>query len=127
MASDAQIAATRRNALRSTGPRTQAGKQRASRNALRHGLDAVLQLDVGLATEVERLAEALAGQQPSAEKRRRSYALAEAQLDVWRVRGARVGLIDQAAVQHAKQRESNEAASGAEPDRARPPRPAGCR
>jgi hypothetical protein len=36
----AQIAANRRNALRSTGPRTAAGKAVSSRNALRHGLTA---------------------------------------------------------------------------------------
>ena len=36
--SPARVAANRRNAKRSTGPRTVAGKQRASRNALKHGL-----------------------------------------------------------------------------------------
>ena len=38
MASAAQIAANRRNALRSTGPRTAAGKARSRRNAHKHGL-----------------------------------------------------------------------------------------
>ena len=33
-----RVAANRRNAQRSTGPRTAAGKRRASRNALKHGL-----------------------------------------------------------------------------------------
>src|SRR5687768_17091307 len=33
-----RLAANRRNAQRSTGPRTDAGKRRASRNALKHGL-----------------------------------------------------------------------------------------
>jgi hypothetical protein len=40
MTSLKQIEANRRNALRSTGPRSQEGKERASRNALRHGLTA---------------------------------------------------------------------------------------
>ena len=35
-----QIEANRRNALRSTGPRTEAGRAIASRNALKHGLTA---------------------------------------------------------------------------------------
>jgi hypothetical protein len=40
MTSLLQIEANRRNALRSTGPRTETGRQVASRNALRHGLTA---------------------------------------------------------------------------------------
>src|SRR5262245_13693746 len=40
MASERQIAANRRNAARSTGPRTASGKVRSSKNALRHGFAA---------------------------------------------------------------------------------------
>jgi hypothetical protein len=40
MASLKQFEANRRNALKSTGPRTEDGKLRASRNAVRHGLTA---------------------------------------------------------------------------------------
>jgi hypothetical protein len=42
MASERQIAANRRNAQKSTGPRSAAGKRRASRNAYRHGLAAAV-------------------------------------------------------------------------------------
>jgi hypothetical protein len=38
MATEKQIAANRRNAQKSTGPRSPEGKCRSSRNALRHGL-----------------------------------------------------------------------------------------
>jgi hypothetical protein len=41
MASKKQIAANRRNAKKSTGPRTKTGKKRASRNPLKHGLRAL--------------------------------------------------------------------------------------
>jgi len=40
MTSCRQIEANLRNALNSTGPRTEAGKQRSRRNAVRHGLTA---------------------------------------------------------------------------------------
>ena len=40
MTSARQIEANRRNALASTGPKTEIGKQRASQNAVRHGLTA---------------------------------------------------------------------------------------
>jgi hypothetical protein len=42
MASDKQIAANRRNAAKSTGPRTAAGKERSRMNARRHGLASAL-------------------------------------------------------------------------------------
>jgi hypothetical protein len=40
MTSYRQIEANRRNALKSTGPQTEAGKQSSRRNAVRHGLTA---------------------------------------------------------------------------------------
>src|SRR5262245_18512514 len=40
MATEKQLAANRQNAKNSTGPRTEAGKRRSRRNALRHGLTA---------------------------------------------------------------------------------------
>ena len=40
MASDRQTAANRLNAQKSTGPRTEEGKERSSRNPLKHGLTA---------------------------------------------------------------------------------------
>ena len=40
MASDKQVSANQRNAIKSTGPKTNSGKLKSSRNATRHGLTA---------------------------------------------------------------------------------------
>src|SRR5438874_6248280 len=61
MAFETKIAANRRNAQRSTGPRTALGKVRVRRNALRHGFAAVVVGDLGVATEVDRVAAAICG------------------------------------------------------------------
>jgi hypothetical protein len=59
MASARQIAANRKNARKSTGPRTRAGKQRACRNAYRHGLS--IQTDDGESCDaVESLVQRMA-------------------------------------------------------------------
>ena len=46
MATDKQIAANRLNAKNSTGPRSDAGKRRSRRNAIRHGLTAETMIGV---------------------------------------------------------------------------------
>src|SRR5258708_13745888 len=46
MATEKQIAANRQNARNSTGPRTERGKRRSRRNAIRHGLTAETVIDV---------------------------------------------------------------------------------
>ena len=46
MATDKQIIANRQNARRSTGPRTESGKRRSRRNAIRHGLTAETVIDI---------------------------------------------------------------------------------
>jgi len=46
MATEKQIIANQRNAKHSTGPRTEAGKRRSRRNAVRHGLTAETVIDI---------------------------------------------------------------------------------
>jgi hypothetical protein len=62
MASDKQIQANRRNARRSTGPRTAAGKSIASRNAFRHGLSVSQAKDETTLAEILELADQVAGE-----------------------------------------------------------------
>src|SRR5215831_640872 len=45
MTTEKQILANRQNAERSTGPRTESGKRRSRRNAVRHGLTAETVID----------------------------------------------------------------------------------
>jgi hypothetical protein len=58
MSSHAQVAANRTNGRKSRGPRTAAGKWRASRNALRHGLNLVSRHNPAYFPEIERIARA---------------------------------------------------------------------
>jgi hypothetical protein len=58
MSSQAQLAANRANARKGRGPRTAAGKTRASRNALRHGLAAISRHNLAYFHEIGRIAMA---------------------------------------------------------------------
>src|SRR6185437_8216135 len=94
MASERQVAANRANALKSTGPRTAAGRAKSSRNAYRHGLSVPIAPDL---EEVELLARVIANeaggdQQPQSagdDQLEAARALARAQLALKRVRNAK--------------------------------------
>ena len=60
MATAKQIAANRRNAQRSTGPRTAAGRSMSSRNALRHGLSLPQEKNAATAAAIDELAQLIA-------------------------------------------------------------------
>ena len=64
MLSPRKIEANRKNAQRSTGPRTAAGKARSSMNARRHGLAAKADSTLPLPAEVRALAAEFAGPSP---------------------------------------------------------------
>jgi hypothetical protein len=59
--SDRKAAANKRNSRKSCGPRTAAGKATASRNALKHGLSAVVYRLPAPSAEVEQFAKAFCG------------------------------------------------------------------
>jgi len=87
--SDRKIRANRENARASTGPKTVHGRVRAARNALRHGLSLSVYSDPGLSEEVEALALRIAGANAKVEIRELARRVAEAQIDLRRVRYAR--------------------------------------
>jgi hypothetical protein len=94
MTSEAKIAANRRNAQRSTGPRTALAKARVRRNALKHGLAALVVGDPGVTTEVDRIAAATWGAADCLE-REQALIVAEAQITLKRVRRARAHIMEQ--------------------------------
>ena len=96
MASERQIAANRRNAHKSTGPRSGAGKKRASRNAYRHGLTLSVTSTAAYAKQLDKLARKIAGDTKDAITLERAREIAQAELDLARVRRAKVALIERA-------------------------------
>ena len=88
-----QLEANRINAKTSTGPRTKAGKARAARNAHRHGLNISVVTDPGLLQEVEELAHKIAGLPATPVVLDLARTIAEAQIDIRRIRRIRYELL----------------------------------
>ncbi len=86
MTSSARTKANQQNARASTGPRSWAGKARASLNARRHGLGIPIRSDPGHAPKIDFLARSLAGPDASAEILCHAHGVAEAHIEVERVR-----------------------------------------
>jgi hypothetical protein len=94
MASERQIAANRRNARESTGPRSGAGRKRTSRNSYRHGLTARSTSSAKLARAVERLARKIAGDSTNAVILEHFRGAAQAEFDLARIRQVKVAVIE---------------------------------
>ena len=92
MATAKQVAANRANAARSTGPRTPAGRAKSSRNAFRHGLSIPLPRDLTTATEIDRLALAIAGKHPSEQQLVAAREFAADHCDLMRIRALRLAV-----------------------------------
>jgi len=88
-----QLAANRKNARRSTGPSSAAGKARASQNARRYGFAVPVWSITALASEAEALARDIAGIGASPTRLELARRVAEAHIDLVRVRTARRDLI----------------------------------
>ena len=91
--------ARRRQAKRarlSTGPKTAAGKARSARNALRHGLSLPIFSDPALSQEAATLARQIAGADAAPQFQELARPIAEAQIDLRRIRAERHDLITRA-------------------------------
>jgi hypothetical protein len=95
MASARQIR-NRANARSSTGPKTATGRGRSARNALRYGLSLRVLSDPTLSQEVAVLARQIAGADAAPEIEQLACSIAEAQVDLRRIRGLRHDLISRA-------------------------------
>ena len=84
MATAKQVAANRRNAQRSTGPRTAAGKSTSSRNALRHGLSRPQEMNAATQADIHQLTNEIVGHCDEA---------ATALLDLIRIRKVRTEML----------------------------------
>ena len=89
------------NARASTGPKTAKGKACSAQNALRHGLSLSPLSHPDLAQQVEVLARHIAGCAADAETLAGACRIAEAQIDLQRVRAYRRRRMEQALVAHA--------------------------
>jgi hypothetical protein len=93
MTSENRAKSNRANARASTGPKTKQGRARSARNALRHGLSLPVLFDPGLSEEAAVLARAIAGPGANPERQALALRVAEAEIDLRRVRQARHHLL----------------------------------
>jgi len=95
-----KIRANRANARASSGPKTTAGKAQSAQNAFRHGFNVPIFLDPDLASDVEALALRIVGKSADLDLLALARQVAEAQIDLRRVRSHRHRLIERAMADH---------------------------
>ena len=93
MASEKQLRANRENAMRSTGPKTAAGRLKSSRNALRHGLSLPLTADPVAAMKAGQIEQLLAPEAADDLQVVAAVEMAQAQVQLLRVAAVRRKLI----------------------------------
>src|SRR5665811_1193467 len=93
MTSTRKSNANRANAQASTGPRTGQGKARSALNARRHGLSLSVTSNPVLAEKVVTLAREFAGKSSDPEIGELAHDVAQAQIDLVRIREARHDLL----------------------------------
>ena len=92
MATERQVAANRRNAQKSTGPRSVSGKKRASKNALRHALSKPMAGPL-FTLAVEDLARRIVRDTADASQLELAREAAEGMLELRRISGIEAALV----------------------------------
>jgi hypothetical protein len=93
MTSPKKIAANRINGRKGRGPRTAAGKSRASRNALRHGLT-TLKRNATLLEEIKRIANLICQREQNPQLFEQALVIAENELLLRFARAERIAVIE---------------------------------
>jgi hypothetical protein len=105
MTSEKKISANRKNAARSTGPKTAAGKQRSSRNALWHGLSTWLNGNDAYGKQIEAQASQL--RDSLGVPHEIACVVAEAQVALTRVQRATVATINRRVHEQSRNDEAS--------------------
>ena len=92
MTSDLKAETNRVNAKASTGPKTTAGKARATGNARRHGLSLAILADPAIIEKLDQLAQAIAGEGATPQIIEPARRIAESIFDLARIRQVRYGI-----------------------------------
>jgi hypothetical protein len=93
MATERQIAANRRNAQKSTGPKTVSGKKQSSQNAYRHGLSLRIS-GTEFEKQIKILAREIAGDTKNEMKLTYARDAAEAELELQRIRQLKAAMYE---------------------------------
>jgi len=117
MSSQKRLAANRRNAKRSTGPRTQPGKSRSRANAVRHGLSSRALTDAAFLSDADGLTKRIAREHGKQDDCFEARIVAEAELTILRVRTARATLLDLNAINPTANAKRPESGQSIAPDR----------
>jgi hypothetical protein len=105
-----KIRANRANSRASSGPKTTGGKAQSAQNAFCHGFNVPISRDPDLASDVEALAQRIVGKSADANMLESARRVAEAQIDLRRVRSYRNRLIERAMADRKFQTEAAEPA-----------------
>lgn len=94
MSSERKIAANQHNSQKSSGPRTAAGKLKASRNAMRHGLAAIVHRQPTPFGEIERFAKASCGNDSTSALFEQACVIAAVELELRSIREQKIAMVE---------------------------------